>query len=243
VNEQFAKKFFGGDALGKTFRLAAFRGEKRYDFQVVGVVRNTKYYDLREDFYPIAFYPEAQDDKPDAETQMMVRSDLELVSVINGVKAVIAQVDSGISVDFHPYNQMIDDGLLREHLLATLSGFFGILAAVLATIGLYGVIAYMVARRTNEIGIRMALGAAPGRILAMVLGEAGKLLAGGVGVGVVLTVAAGRWASSLLFGVKPYDPLTLGMACVGLAVVAVAATVVPGRRAAKLEPMAALRDE
>jgi predicted permease len=244
VNEQFAKKFFGGDALGKTFQIAADRGEKRYDFQIVGVVRNTKYYDLRESFQPIAFYPEAQDEKPDAAAQMMVRSDLDLVSVINGVKAAMEQVDSGISLDFHAYDrQIIKDGLLRERLLATLSSFFGILAAVLATIGLYGVIAYMVARRTNEIGIRMALGAAPGRILSMVLVEAGKLLVIGVGVGVVLTVSAGRWAASLLFGLRPYDPATLGMACVGLLVVAVAASVVPARRAAKLEPMAALRDE
>ena len=243
VNEQFAKKFFGGDAVGKTFQVAADRGEKRYDFRIVGIVRNTKYYDLRENFEPIAFYPEAQDDKPDASTQVMVRSDLDLVSVINEVKSTIAQVNSGIAVDFHPYDRLIKDGLLRERLLATLSSFFAILAAVLATIGLYGVIAYMVARRTNEIGIRMALGAVPGRILSMVLGEAGKLLAIGVGVGVVLTVAAGKWAASLLFGLKPSDPVTLGMACVGLAVVAAAATVVPARRAAKLEPMAALRDE
>ena len=244
VNEETAKKLFGGDALGKTFQIAAERGEKRYDFQIVGVVRNTKYYDLRENFQPIAFYPEAQDDNPDAETQMMVRSDLDLVAVINEVKAAIAQVDSGISVDFHAYDQqIIKDGLLRERLLATLSSFFGLLAAVLATVGLYGVIAYMVARRTNEIGIRMALGAAPRQILAMVLSEAGRLLAIGVAVGVVLTVAAGRWAASLLFGLKPYDPKTLAAAVAGLGLVAVAASVVPARRAANLDPMAALRDE
>jgi putative ABC transport system permease protein len=101
----------------------------------------------------------------------------------------------------------------------------------------------MVARRTNEIGIRMALGAAPRQILAMVLSEAGRLLAIGVAVGVLLTVAAGRWAASLLFGLKPYDPKTLAAAVVGLGLVAVAASVVPARRAANLDPMAALRDE
>ncbi|HTC32438.1 MAG TPA: ABC transporter permease [Bryobacteraceae bacterium] len=243
VNQQFAKKFFGGDALGKTFQIAADRGEKRYDFQVVGVVRNTKYYDLRENFEPLAFYPEAQDDKPDTWTQMMVRSDLELASVINGVKAAIAQVDSGVSVDFHPYDRQIKDGLLRERLLAMLSSFFGILAAVLATIGLYGVIAYMVARRTNEIGIRMALGASPRQILAMVVGEAGSLLVVGVMIGAVLAVAAGKSASTLLYGLKPYDPLTLVLAAAGLGAVAIAASLLPARRAAKLEPMVALRDE
>jgi putative ABC transport system permease protein len=243
VNEQFAKKFFGGDALGKTFQIAAERGEKRYDFQIVGIVRNSKYYDLRENFEPLAFYPEAQDDKPDAATQMMVRSDLELVPVINAVKTAIAQVDSGVSVDFHPYDQQIKDGLLRERLLATLSSFFGFLAAALAMIGLYGVVSYMVARRTNEIGIRMALGASPRQILAMVLREAGTLLAVGIVLGVVLALAAGKSAATLLFALKPYDPSTLAAAAAGLAVVAVAASLIPARRAARLEPMVALRDE
>ena len=244
VNEEMAKKLFGGDALGKTFQIAADRGEKRYDFQIVGVVRNTKYYDLRENFQPIAFYPEAQDDNPDAETQMMVRSDLDLVAVINEVKAAIAQVDSGISVDFHAYDQqIIKDGLLRERLLATLSSFLGILAALLATIGLYGVIAYMVARRTNEIGIRIALGAAPRQILAMVLGEAGSLLVVGIVIGAALAVAVGKSAATLLYGLKPYDPLTLVLAAAGLGAVAITASLLPARRAAKLEPMVALRDE
>jgi putative ABC transport system permease protein len=159
------------------------------------------------------------------------------------VKAAIAQVDSGVSVDFHPYDRQIKDGLLRERLLAMLSSFFGILAAVLATIGLYGVIAYIVARRTNEIGIRMALGASPRQILAMVVGEAGSLLVVGVMIGAVLAVAAGKSASTLLYGLKPYDPLTLVLAAAGLGAVAIAASLLPARRAAKLEPMVALRDE
>ncbi|HTS05729.1 MAG TPA: FtsX-like permease family protein, partial [Candidatus Eisenbacteria bacterium] len=135
------------------------------------------------------------------------------------------------------------DGLLKERLLALLSSFFGILAAILAAVGLYGVMAYMVARRTNEIGIRMALGAAPLKMLEMVLGEAGKLCAVGVAVGTVITLAVGRWAASLLFGLKPYDPAMIAMACLGLAAVSVLASTIPARRAAKLQPMIALREE
>jgi ABC-type antimicrobial peptide transport system permease subunit len=146
-------------------------------------------------------------------------------------------------MDFRSLNEEINNGLLKERLLAMLSGFFGLLAAVLATVGLYGVMAYMVARRTNEIGIRMALGAAPSQMLTLVLSEAGRLLCIGVVAGIILALAVGRWAASLLFGLKPYDPTIMAMACLGLAVVAVLASAVPARRAAKLQPMVALREE
>jgi ABC-type antimicrobial peptide transport system permease subunit len=127
--------------------------------------------------------------------------------------------------------------------MATLSGFFGFLAAVLAVIGLYGVVSYMVQRRTNEIGIRMALGAERVSILRMILLDAFLLLAIGIVVGLGLSIALGKTASSLLFGVKPADPITLGMAAALLAVVAAAASYVPARRAAKVDPMIALRYE
>src|SRR5262249_35918276 len=157
-------------------------------FQIVGLVKNTKYYDLREDFYPIAFYPQQQDDHPDTGTQIMVRSNLELASLMAEVKGAMAQMNGGIALDFHVLNQQISDGLLRERLLARLSGFFGILAALLATVGLYGVVAYMVARRTNEIGIRMALGAQPSNILRMIVGEACTLLLLGVAIGTAIAL-------------------------------------------------------
>jgi ABC-type antimicrobial peptide transport system permease subunit len=127
--------------------------------------------------------------------------------------------------------------------MATLSGFFGFHAALLAIIGLYGVMSYMVVRRTNEIGIRMTLGAGRGEIVAMIVREAGMLLAIGLVVGIALSLAAGRAASSMLFGLKSYDPLTLALGTALLAVVAVAASYLPARRAANLDPMAALREE
>ena len=114
---------------------------------------------------------------------------------------------------------------------------------MLATIGLYGVISYMVARRTNEIGIRMALGASRGDVLTLVLREAGMLLAAGLVIGTGLAIAVGRTASSMLFGLKPTDPLTIGLSIALLALVAMLASFLPAMRAARLEPMLALREE
>jgi ABC-type antimicrobial peptide transport system permease subunit len=128
-------------------------------------------------------------------------------------------------------------------LLVTLSGFFGVLAGILASVGLYGVIAYMVVRRTNEIGVRMALGASPLAILQMIVAEGAKLVGVGVLVGAALAVVAARAATSVLFGLKPYDPVTLVAAALVLALAALAATIVPARRAAALDPFMALRQE
>ena len=127
--------------------------------------------------------------------------------------------------------------------MATLSGFFGFLAALLATIGLYGVMSYMVAQRQNEIGVRMALGANGRDVLRMILREAGLLLAIGLVAGTALAVAAGRAATSMLYGLKPHYPITMALAIASLAVVALLASYVPALRAARLEPMVALRDE
>ena len=159
------------------------------------------------------------------------------------IKRTVAEASPDIDVDFHPFKTTILDGLLQERLMATLSGFFGALAAVLAVIGLYGVISYMVARRTNEIGIRMALGADGRGIVRLILREAVLLLSIGLAVGVGLSLATARTASSMLFGLKPYDPATLAFAIATLAVVAIAASYIPARRAAGVDPMVALREE
>jgi predicted permease len=244
VNQEFARKILGTtDVIGKTFKIYVYKGEVQNEFQIVGLVKNTKYYDLREDFDPIAFYAQSQDAKPDPSTEIMIRSPLPLASLMPEVKQAVAQVNGGINVDFHSMPTQVKDGLLRERLLASLSGFFGMLAAILATVGLYGVIAYMVVRRTNEIGIRMALGASPSSIVKMIVGEAAVLLAVGVAIGVVLSVFAARAATTLLFGLKPYDAGTLLLASLGLAVVTVAASMVPASRAARLDPNVALREQ
>ena len=149
---------------------------------------------------------------------------MPLAGLIAAVKGVANEASPGMDVSFTVFHQMIEEGLLRDRLMARLSGFFGGLAVLLAVIGLYGVISYMVARRRNEIGIRMSLGADRRAIIGLVLGEALVLLAIGLGIGLALAVAASSAAASLLFGLKPYDPATLAMATGLLAGIALAAT-------------------
>jgi len=154
-----------------------------------------------------------------------------------------SQADPDADITFSSFHQMIDDGLLRDRLMARLSGFFGVLAALLAAIGLYGVISYMVERRRNEIGIRMALGAGQQSIIRLVLRETGLLLAIGLVTGVALALATAKTAASMLFDLKPTDVLTYLLAALSLSAVAALASFLPARRAARLDPMVALRNE
>jgi ABC-type antimicrobial peptide transport system permease subunit len=140
-------------------------------------------------------------------------------------------------------NEQVDQSLLQERLVATLSLFFGLLALLLASIGLYGVMSYDVARRTNEIGIRMALGANASRVVWLALRETLLWVALGVGLGLGAALALTRWVESLLFGLKAQDPLALGLAALVLLVVAAIAGYLPARRAARVDPLVALRHE
>lgn len=244
VNQEFARKIMHTEnPVGRTFKIDVYQGEPKFEYQIVGLVKNTKYFDIREDFTPIAYYPQLQDGKPQPGTEVLVRSSLGLQPLIDSLRHTVAEMNPAISIEFHPYNQMVKQSLLRERLLAMLSGFFGGLAVLLATIGLYGVIAYLVVRRTNEIGIRMALGATPARILGMVVREAAILLFFGIVAGALLTLAAGREASALLYDLKPYDPAIMAAAALGLSAVAIAASLLPARRAAHMQPTVALREE
>ena len=155
----------------------------------------------------------------------------------------LGEASPEISVEFRSFRTQIDETLLPERLVATLSGLFGLLAAVLATVGLYGVMSYTVARRRNEIGIRIALGADRGAVMGMILREAAGLLGIGLAIGAAMSLVVARAASALLFGVKPGDPGTLAGAAAILAAVALMASYVPARHAARLEPTSALREE
>jgi predicted permease len=244
VNQTFARKFLdGANPLGRRFQVIEYVGRSRPIYEIVGFVKDTKYESLKEDFAPIIFVPAAQDERPDQSAQFLVRSDLPLAGLLSDVKRTIGDASPEINLEFQAFRTQIRESLLRERLMATLSGFFGFLAGVLATIGLYGLISYTVARRTNEIGIRMALGAQRGNVIRMVMGEAGVLLGAGLGVGAALSFAAARTATSLLYGLKPYDPVTIALAIVALAGVAAAASFLPAHRASRLDPMVALRYE
>jgi ABC-type antimicrobial peptide transport system permease subunit len=152
-------------------------------------------------------------------------------------------MNATMGVEFRVFSAQIEESLLRERLMAMLSAGFGLLAGLLATLGLYGVISYMVARRRNEIGIRVALGADRNRVIRLVLREAMLLLCAGMAVGALLALWAGRAAETMLYNVKSYDPYSLAGAAVLLALVALSASYGPARRAASVEPMVALRNE
>ena len=244
VNEAFARAIFGSaNPLGRSFRTPAPAGKPDPVFEVVGVVRNTKYYEMREDVRPIAFFPYAREDDPGNRATFVVRSRVSQAELNRSIRAVVARLHPAIGVESHSFAGSIQESLLRDRLMAMLAGAFGFLAALLSTLGLYGVIAYMVARRRNEIGVRVALGADRGRVVRLVLPEAVRLLAVGLVIGVGLALWAGQAAGALLFGLKSYDPSTLAAAVLLLAAVALPASYWPALRAAWMEPMSALREE
>jgi putative ABC transport system permease protein len=244
VTEGFARKYFPNqNPVGQMFQVEEGAGAPRPYLKIVGVVKDTKYTDLREPFTPLVFQPTSQNDEPDTFLQVVLRTAAPLATITSEVTAAVAAFSPSIVTQFQTMESQVRDSLLRERLMATLSGLFGGLAALLATIGLYGVMSYMVARRRNEIGIRMALGADRAHVVRMVLREAAVLLAAGVAVGLVIAVVAARTATTLLFGLQPGDPGTLAMAAGGLALVAMLASYLPALRASRLEPTEALRED
>jgi predicted permease len=244
VNESFVRKFLPGvDPLGKTFRLDLGPTKPQPVYQVVGVVRDTKYGSLRQPILPIAYLAAAQAVDPDTEPALLVRSNISMDAMQSSLDRVIRDSNPAITFQFGVLETEVRDTLLRERLMASLSGFFGFLAALLATIGLYGVISYMVIRRRSEIGIRMALGADRGRVLGLIMREAATLLAIGLAAGTVLALFAAKAAASLLFGLKARDPETFVLSVSLLAIVSLGASALPAYRAARVDPLEALREE
>jgi predicted permease len=244
VNQTFARKFLGGaDPIGRTLRAMTEPDYPSTVYEIVGVIPDTQYNDLRGETPPMTFAPASQFPAQGPWLVMMIHSNAAPAALSATIKRSLAARHPDVIMEFSDFQKDVRDGLTPERLMAMLSGFFGVLAAVLAMVGLYGVISFLVARRRKEIGIRLALGAERGQVVAMVMREAGRLLAIGVVTGAALSLVAGRGARSLLFGLKPYDPLTLVGAALLLALIATAASFLPARRASKLDPMVALRDE
>ncbi len=241
VNRAFVLKFFGKtNPLGRMFYDS---GNRDKPYQVIGMVNDTKYYSLREDPLPIVFVSFTQANGPQEGSTLMVRSNETLPALISSIKSTASRINPGMVLDFSVLKTEILDGLSRERLLATLAGFFGALATVLAMVGLYGVISYLVVKRRNEIGLRMALGANRVDILTMIFREAATLLGTGLAIGTMLALSAGKIAASMLYGLKPRDPLTLALAVTAMAVIALVASLLPAQRAAAIDPMTALREE
>jgi putative ABC transport system permease protein len=244
VNEKFAKQILGGASpLGKQFKIVVGPGEPEHLYEIVGVVENTKYVNLREDFGAQVYLAWSQEKDPGLGVTILVRSNAALGALIPSLQRTIMSVNPSAAFQFQSFQTQVRNSLLRERLMATLSGLFGMLAAVLASVGLYGVISYMAARRRNEIGIRIALGASESSILCLVFREAGSLLGVGLLIGTLLAIGAAQIAKSLLYGLQPADPGTIGSAVALLGGVALAATLIPALKAARLNPMAALREE
>ena len=229
--------------LANSFAWKTPPGKPEPYYSVVGVVENSVYNDMHEPFLPVMYLPRTQDEHPNIYVTFLIRSRVSTASLANGVKNAIAGVNPEIDVQFEVLRTQIRDSLVQDELMATLCGFFGGLAVLLAAIGLYGVISYTVAQRTNEIGIRMALGAQRSGIVGLILGEVAVLIGIGIAIGAGLALAGGRAASSLLYGLTANDPLTLALAVILLAAIGLAAIFVPARRASRLDPMVALRYE
>jgi putative ABC transport system permease protein len=244
VNQLFAKTFFQSrQPVGRRFHIESGPGQASVDYEVVGVVKDSKYRNLREPHTPLAYLAATQDTEAGPFLHAVVHSSVALAAVSAEVTQAVRDVNPAILLQFSTMEQALRDSLISERVMATLSGYFGLLAALIATIGLYGVMSYMVARRRMEIGIRMALGADRSMIVRLIVREAGVLLAIGLPIGVGLSVVAGRTATSLLYGLHPWDAVSLALSMSGLATVALLASWLPARRASHLPPTIALREE
>jgi predicted permease len=243
INQTAARRFFGdASPLGKHLRVED-HGEVGAPIEIVGVMRDAKYRRLDEETLATAFVPLAQTALWHDGITLALRTDGAPTAQVHPVTAAMREVSPAITLDFTTFDAQVARSLARPRLLATLSAFFGGLALLLAVMGLYGTMAYSVARRRNEIGLRMALGAARLGVVRMVAGEAGRMVVLGLLLGTGLAIAATRLVAGFLYGVTPTDPMTLGISAMVLALVAIGAGLVPAWRAARVDPMAALRDE
>ncbi len=241
VNQRLARtRFPQGNAIGQRFRMG---GPKSEWIQIVGVCADTRYQDLREAPPPQFFIPYVQETEVGG-LAYVIRSTVAPSALVPGLREAVAQVDAELPLqDVRTQQAQINETMRMERALAALTSGFGLLALLLACVGVYGIMAYSVANRRNEIGIRMALGAQPRQVRAMILRESTWLAIAGIAVGVGAALLLTRLVKSMLYGVQPHDPLTLTGGVAVLMILALAAGWIPARRAARIQPMDALRHE
>jgi len=237
VNETMARKFWpGSDPVGQSF----YDGHDSY--QVVGVARDTKYRNLREAPRTTMYQPLSQSYRPSM--NLLVRTAAEPTSVVPALQARLHELEPAITIfNVRTLSEHVGRSLYVERMESTLLVFFGLLALGLTAVGIYGVVAYSVAQRTREVGIRMALGAQRGDVLRLILMKGLALIAWGTALGLIGCYWLSRLVSSQLYGVTPYDPLSFATAAVVLVGVAMLASYIPARRATKVDPLVALRYE
>jgi predicted permease len=241
VNEAFAKKFkLGREAVGKHMALS---GAKINDIEIVGLTKNAKYNDVKDEVPPVYFFPWAQDSTIGS-LNFYVRTSADPRQIERTIPGVIARLDPNLPVeDIKTLTRQVSESVYLDRMISTLSASFAALATLLAAVGLYGVLAYTVTQRTREIGVRMALGADATRVRTMVLGQVTRMtIVGGI-VGIVAALALEKTARSLLYGLDGHDPLVIVAAVLVITGVALAAGYLPARRASKIHPMQALRYE
>ncbi len=247
VDEKFAQRFFAGsNPVGKTFRTSPEPNFPEAEYEIVGLVRNSRYLSLKDSGGPeppLAYGCASQYPAGFAGNQIYIRTSGPLALIEAAVRRRVGEWRPGMGMYFQSFERQISNSLMRERLLAAVSGFFGGLAALLAAVGLYGVMAYNTARRRNEFGVRVALGATSGQILGLVVRQAALLVAIGLAIGLACSLGAAGFASSLVFGISPRDPLVLGAAAAALGVVAAIGSFIPALRASRLDALSALRDE
>jgi predicted permease len=242
VNQAFVQKYLGKEnPIGKAFGEsgAGPLGAATPGYEIVGVVRDAKYNDLRREIHPMMYQPHHV-----GAATFELRTAADPQALLPAIREVVGQVNADLPLfNVTTQSEQIDRLLFQERLVARLAGFFGVLALVLACIGLYGLLSYEVSRRTREIGIRIALGAQPERVLKLVLWQGIALAMAGAVVGIGVALGVTRYLASMLFNVRASDPLTMSAVGVLLVLVALAACYIPARRATRVDPMIALRYE
>jgi predicted permease len=238
-----ARRFFPNESpLGRTFRFGGPDAKPENDRTVIGVVQDAKYMALKERAWPAAYLPYSQD--AGYLWDFEVRFSGDAGSTVAAVRQAIREIDPRLPVSsVGTLAEQVDHSVVDQRLTAQLSSFFSLVAVFLACIGIYGLMSYAVLHRTNEIGIRVALGAQQSQVLTLILRQGLMLAIAGVAIGTALALGLTRFLSSQLFGVQPFDPATFVSVAVLLLLIALAACYLPARRATRVDPIVALRYE